>query len=324
MDAWGVEIWQTGQMNTPGLKNHSRHTGWHQIAARASSTIREAKFVLMPALVLVLGACTATGPADDPGLSLSEAPLSGKFVWHDLMTDDPAAVKAFYSGLFGWTFEKSTDLGVRDYTLIRNQGRLLGGMVQVADPEGSDYSRWLPYLSLPDVDAAVEKTVAGGGRAVVGPADIGDIARAAAVLDPQGAVVGFVHSAHGDPDDSHTPVAGDIVWNELLAADTASAVQFYLGLARYQAAGPDSGGLQPAVLRSQDRDRFSIMLRPNEEITPQWLTHFAVADPAASARRAAALGGRVVLAPSADIREGKLALVADPTGAVLALHQWPN
>ena len=30
----------------------------------------------------------------------------GKFVWHDLLTDDISAAKEFYSGLFGWTFEE--------------------------------------------------------------------------------------------------------------------------------------------------------------------------------------------------------------------------
>jgi predicted enzyme related to lactoylglutathione lyase len=35
------------------------------------------------------------------------------------------------------------------------------------------------------------------------------------------------------------------------------------------------------------------------------------------------LGGKVVLAPRPDIRNGTLAVVADPSGAVLALQKWP-
>jgi len=42
-----------------------------------------------------------------------------------------------------------------------------------------------------------------------------------------------------------------------------------------------------------------------------------------TAARAAQLGGRVLLAPRSDLRDGTLALIADPTGAVLALQKWP-
>ena len=42
-----------------------------------------------------------------------------------------------------------------------------------------------------------------------------------------------------------------------------------------------------------------------------------------AAEKAKALGGRVVLAPRADIRNGSLAIVVDPTGAALALQKFP-
>jgi hypothetical protein len=48
-----------------------------------------------------------------------------------------------------------------------------------------------------------------------------------------------------------------------------------------------------------------------------------VADPDASAARAAQLGGRTLLAPRAELRNRTLALIADPSGAVLALQKWP-
>jgi hypothetical protein len=53
------------------------------------------------------------------------------------------------------------------------------------------------------------------------------------------------------------------------------------------------------------------------------LAYVRVADPAATAARAAQLGGRVLIAPRSDLRNGTLALIADPTGAVLALQKWP-
>jgi len=37
----------------------------------------------------------------------------------------------------------------------------------------------------------------------------------------------------------------------------------------------------------------------------------------------AGLGGRVILAPASEVRNGSLAVVADPTGAVVALQKYP-
>jgi predicted enzyme related to lactoylglutathione lyase len=83
---------------------------------------------------------------------------------------------------------------------------------------------------------------------------------------------------------------------------------------------PRRGG-EYIILRAQGRERAGIMERPDARVEPLWLTHFAVADVEAAARRAAELGGRVLLAPAAELREGTLAVVTDPTGAILALQQ---
>ena len=63
------------------------------------------------------------------------------------------------------------------------------------------------------------------------------------------------------------------------------------------------------------------MQRPGDSIKPFWLTHFGVEDVNDAARRVMELGGTVILAPDAEFRHGQLALVTDPSGAILALHQ---
>jgi predicted enzyme related to lactoylglutathione lyase len=276
------------------------------------------------ALALVIGACSATAPGPSAGFSLSNEPLLGKFVWHDLVTDDPGKARRFYGGLLGWEFEQTTHPLGGDYTLISLDGQYVGGMVSLADPVGADYSRWLPYLSVADVDAAVRLTESAGGTAVVAPLELGNVGRAAAVADPQGAVVGLLRSRVGDPDDSVPPAEGRVVWDELLAADEATAARFYGSLAGLEVSTIARRGGEYTLLRAQGRDRAGIMERPDPRVTPLWLTYFAVADVAAAARRVAELGGKVLLAPSPDLREGQLAVVTDPGGAILALQQWPQ
>jgi predicted enzyme related to lactoylglutathione lyase len=110
----------------------------------------------------------------------------------------------------------------------------------------------------------------------------------------------------------------------LLAADEATAARFYGSLAGLEVSTIARRGGEYTLLRAQGRDRAGIMERPDPRVTPLWLTYFAVADVAAAARRVAELGGKVLLAPSPDLREGQLAVVTDPGGAILALQQWPQ
>ena len=174
------------------------------------------------------------------------------------------------------------------------------------------------------MDSSAELTGKAGGQLINGPMDIPNIGRAAAIQDPQGAVVGLLRSKLGDPDDSVAPTDGHIVWNELLASDAGYAAVFYGMITGAEVKTIQRRGGEYTLLRAQGRDRAGIMQRPADDIDPFWLTHFAVADPVAAADRAAELGGEVVLPPSPDFREGSVAVVIDPSGAILALHRWPE
>ena len=277
------------------------------------------------ALVALVGlsACGTTGDGRLADLPLSDVPLNGKFVWHDLITNDVAAVKSFYGTLFGWSFEDTEHPNGGDYVLISKDEVWIGGIVYMEDPSDADYSRWLGYMSVPDVDRAVKQATSAGGSVALGPLNLGEVGRAAAIMDPQQAVVGIIRSRLGDPDDSIEPALGHLVWDELIAADTDAAAEFYRKISAAQVNSVERAGMEYAVLSSHGRHRAGFLQRADESIDPFWLTHVAVTDPAAMTRRVAELGGAVVLAPDKEIFNGAVAVVTDPTGAVLALHQWP-
>lgn len=279
-------------------------------------------FVAALASLLVVGACNSAGTQLTQGFSLSPKPLVGKFVWHDLITDDPVAVRRFYGELFGWTFEDAERPGGGPYTLAKSGPRYVAGLLEQADPaDGAEFSRWLGYLSVADVDAAVRHTLETGGSALRDARQVGQVGRAAVIRDPQGAVLGLLRSDRGDPDDS-TPMAhGRILWNELLTGDDAAAVEYYRVLAGYEISRAARRGGNYYMLSAGERNRAGILQNPMEGTPAIWLTHFAVNDAAAAARKAAALGATVLLAPSAELRDGRMALIADPTGAILALTQ---
>jgi predicted enzyme related to lactoylglutathione lyase len=292
-----------------------------------TSILSRQKFLILVsafALSLISACSTVTEPISS-SISLSEQPLTGKFVWHDLLTDDPVAAREFYSALFDWEFEDTTLPGRSGpYTLIKSQGRYLGGIVMLADPdENTNYSRWLSYLSVDDIDKTTSVVEDEGGTILVPAQDIGNFGRAAVVQDPQSAVLGLVRSKVGDPDDSHVPEAGDIVWHELVAADDIAVTGFYQTLAGYKVRTVDRRGGQYHILEAAGVKRAGIIQNPIRDLPPAWLVSFAVTEPLETASLVESFGGKVLLAPSEEFRENTVALVSDPSGALLLIQKWP-
>ncbi len=277
------------------------------------------------ATAALLASCALNAPADLSGMSFSDEPLVGKAVWHDLVTNDLDAARRFYGGLFGWDLETSRTGRGQDYVLARDGGIYVAGLLQAAPrDDGANVSRWLPYLSVGDVDTAVQRATSAGGDVIVAPRNV-PLGRVAAIADDQGAIVGLARSNVGDPDDATTAGAvGRVVWNELVAEDSVEAARFYERVFGYQATEIERRGGRYVILGAGGVDRAGILKEPAPEWPAVWLTYFGVADPVAAASRAEQLGGRVLLAPSPELREGTIAVVEDPAGAVLVLQQWPK
>jgi hypothetical protein len=273
-------------------------------------------------LAVGLAACATVSRPDLSGMSFSTSPLVGKVVWNDLITEDIDAARRFYGGLFGWTFEDGTGPGRRGYALARYGGIYVAGLVPVEAPaDGTRLSRWLPYLSVNDVDAAVSGGVANGARVAVAARDL-NLGRVAAIVDPEGAVFGVARSNLGDPDDQTTAAApGRVVWTELLSNDTAAATAFYRTVVGYDAKSIERRGGSYTLLGHGGVDRAGILKNPAEKVKPVWLTYFGVSDPAAAAALAESLGGKILLPVSPELRDGSMAVVTDPSGAVLVLQK---
>jgi predicted enzyme related to lactoylglutathione lyase len=195
-------------------------------------------------------------------------------------------------------------------------------MVQVdARADGKKLSRWLPYVSVADVDSAVARSTAAGASLAVGARDV-SLGRVAAIVDPEGAVIGLARSRIGDPDDvTTTPGPGRIVWTELLSNDPRAAAGFYRSVVGYDVRTIARRGGEYTLLVSLGIDRAGVLRKPAGEMQSAWLTYFGVHDPAAAAARAEALGGKVLLPVSPELREGTMAVVTDPSGAILVLQK---
>lgn len=282
---------------------------------------------------LLLVACATTN-VNLP--SITETPtgerLPGKIIWHDLLTNDPAASKRFYGELFGWQFESvgsfagmSSDTA---YTLIRHNGRLIGGMIDtVALNNRTDISQWVVVMSVEDVDAAAQSFVENGGSVLTPPRDLQRRGRIAVVQDPAGALLALLETKDGDPVDRQ-PEFGDFLWNELWTIDVDGASNFYSDAAGYEAADwdTDSDDATPAnyrLLKYGDKPRAGILSNPFEDLDPVWVSYLRVESPAAITAKVEALGGRVLIEARPRALGGEVAFIAGPSEAGIALQTWP-
>lgn len=282
------------------------------------------KKTLAAIALITLSACTTASRPDMAGMSFSSEPLLGKMVWYDLITEDLAASKSFYQGMFGWSFEPSTGTRGEEYLLARSGDVLVAGLLEYKAPDDdNNYSRWLPYVSVDDVDAAVDRATSAGARIVASSRNV-SVGRVAAIVDPQGAVIGLARSSFGDPDDTTTASApGRPIWTELLADDPEVAATFYRTLAGYDLEMTQRRGGEYIFLSNNGVSRAGILKNPgDDDYMPVWLTTFGVADPGAAAAKAESLGGKIILPASPELRDGTMALVTDPSGAIFVLRTW--
>jgi predicted enzyme related to lactoylglutathione lyase len=281
------------------------------------------RFLAVALLATAIVACTTGSRPELSGMSFSSEPLTGKVIWYDLITEDVASAKRFYGGMFGWTFDDTKGPGGYDYAVARSGDVYVAGMITRAEPDdGVNFSRWLPYVSVPDVDAAVLRGTSAGATVAASARDV-NLGRVAALIDPQGAVIGLADSDFGDPDDATTSAAaGRPVWTELLASDANAAAEFYLQLGGYDVRTIDRRNGTYTLLAHDGVDRAGILQKPGDAMDPVWLTYFGVDDPAAAAAKAESLGGTILLPPSDELRGGTMALVSDPAGAILVLQLW--
>lgn len=273
-----------------------------------------------------LGACAGSTTPDLSGMTFSDDPLLGKAVWHDLVTQDIDATRDFYQGVFGWQIEKSREINGRDYLVASIDGVYVAGMLEAGlRPDGANVSRWIPYISVANVDATVTSAAGSGADVVVGPRTVA-LGRVAVITDPEGAVIGMARSSVGDPADlpAAKPTAGTVVWNELLAADRLAAARFYGDVFPYDASEIERRGGKYVLLNASGRERAGILDKPVGEWESAWLTYFGVVDPAASASLAEKLGGKIIAPVSPELRDGTMAVIADPSGAILALQEIPE
>jgi len=288
------------------------------------------------ALLLYAVGITTGNAAPGPGVTLPALtePASGehhvgKVIWTDLVTPDIDGAKRFYGALFGWTFQNVK--GDSHYALALLDDRPVAGLFQKAQASKlTQQPTWLTFLAVSDVDAAQKATVQHGGKVVSGPHNYPQRGRQALLSDPDGAVFEVLAAQGGDPPD-YLAAPGEWIWSSLLVKDTKQETAFYKTLFGYDvydlaSEGGNAEDAQHYILSTGDTARVGLNALPADSMRrrPHWLNFVRVTDAAETAKKAAALGGRVLVEPRIDRHGGQLAVLADPSGAPFGVMEWSD
>lgn len=240
--------------------------------------------------------------------------VQGELVRADLLTHDPAEAVRFYEEAFGWNVRATDTSG---YLRIENDGRPIGHVIaheplNPAEPE----VQWLVSVAADDVDDLANRAAALGGSVLLAPEDGVTGERQSVIEDPEGAVLVLTES-RADRSTVDPPRPGDLLWVELLSDRPDAAATYYQRLLGYER-GEQDGYL---TLSSGGRIRTGIVKNPWPDVEPNWLVYVLVENVRDTLEAASRAGGLTLLAPSESLDDGRIALLADPTGGVVAIQQ---
>ena len=289
------------------------------------------RIISLTLLITTLAVGCATFNPDLPAITESPtgARHTGKIVWHDLLTNTPEESRKFYGELFGWEFESpGMDLGFggeSSYMLIRYNGVLIGGMIDTnALNKEDNVSQWVTMMSVDDIQSAATTIAESGGKILTPPTELKTRGMLAIVEDPTGAVFALIQTKNGDPAD-HEPVHNDFFWDELWTSDVEQASNFYHHVVGYEREDHpiDGSDLSYHVLKKDEKPRAGIMSNPFEGERPVWVNYIRVEDPTTITTRVESLGGQILVDTQPRDIGGKVAFIAGPSGAGIALQTWP-
>jgi uncharacterized protein len=225
-----------------------------------------------------------------------ESYVQGTPNYVDLMTPDQRGAAGFYGSLFGWeTTEEPLGDDGGYYITASIEGDSVAGIGGQMPELAGHPAFWNVYLACDDVDATTAKVEAAGARVNLWQAN-----------------------QHIGCQRGNEP--GTFIWNECMTPDIPAATAFYAEILGMGSETMDMDeGTYTVLTNAEGRQIGGAMNPPMEGVPPHWSVYFNVEDVDATVAKALELGGQVV-APAFDVAGvGRMAVLADPQGAMFNL-----
>jgi predicted enzyme related to lactoylglutathione lyase len=240
--------------------------------------------------------------------------------WVDLQTSDPVGAKAFYNALFGWEYDDQPvghDAEGNDafYSMATKNGKHVAAVAPL--PMAGVPPHWNMYVTVADVDASAAQVPGAGGSVMMPPFDVMDAGRMSVIADPTGALL-CLWQAKNHIGASLVNEHGALSWEEVMTPDVPAATAFYTKLFGWEAAPLQMPGMEYTELKLNGRSIGGAMKPPMEGVPAVWGIYFAVDDTDKAVQIATSNRGTVIQPPT-DIPPGRIAVLADPAGAMFTV-----
>jgi predicted enzyme related to lactoylglutathione lyase len=237
----------------------------------------------------------------------------GTFSWAELATSDAESAKAFYTRVFGWSYDDNPVSDGSVYSMALRDGKHVAAVFGSAEPP-----HWNCYVTVASADETAARAGELGASVVAPPFDVMDVGRMAVIADPVGAMLCLWEPReHIGAGLVNTP--GAMTWNDLLTPDPAGSAKFYGDLFGWTTEEMEgSGGYR--VIRNGERTNGGLMpIGPQMGSTPpNWMPYFGHEDVDRLVEEVGDLGGQVFNGPL-QLPSGRIAVIGDPQGAVFAV-----
>jgi uncharacterized protein len=253
--------------------------------------------------------------------------------WVDHASADPRGAAEFYGALFSWQTEDRMPPGSDgEYHMATVRAKDVAALG--SDPVEGAPARWNTYITVASADDAAAAVKDAGGQVMMEPFDVMDAGRMAVCADPAGAA--FMVWEPGESIGAElVNEPGALSWNELTTNDIDGSQRFYGEVFGWQTTAMDlgdsaytvwhPGGVAPATGPQEEGGNGigGMILNANwpEGTPPFWLVYFSVDDADATVAKAEEFGGSVIAPPFEAGDVGRIAILADPQGAVFAVIQ---
>jgi predicted enzyme related to lactoylglutathione lyase len=248
----------------------------------------------------------------------------GEFCWMELATSDQDSAKKFYSSLFAWAPNDMPMGPAGVYTIWRLSGRdcAAGYTLDANERAQGVPPHWNLYIAVENADAAANKAASLGAKVLAPAFDVFDAGRMAVIQDPTGAIF-IVWQANKNGGIGISGEPGTFCWADLSTSDPERAKKFYSDMFGWEIA---PGEKDPSgYLHIKNGDHFIGGVPPahvrDPHTPPHWLIYWYAADVDATAAKAKELGATFYVPPMSIEGVGRMAILADPQGAVSAIFK---
>ncbi|MDA4106220.1 hypothetical protein MHOL44478_02930 [Mycobacterium holsaticum DSM 44478] len=251
----------------------------------------------------------------------------GAPTWIDLATSDLERAQQFYGAVFGWTFESSgPEYG--GYVTALKDGRPVAGLMH-NDPQWNSPDGWSIYLHTADISATLAKAVAAGAISCmdpVEPMEVKDKGWMGMLTDPSGAFFGLWQPT-GHHGFEVVNEDGAPVYHQLTTRDYGKALDFYREVFGWQIETvSDSDEFRYSTASFDGEALLGVMDGAQhlpEGVPSNWCFFLGADDVDKTVQVIVDNGGSVIRAAE-DTPYGRLAAVADVTGAGFNLSSLPG